>query len=171
MSAYKAGAVALGALIGIAGSLQAEASTVQVPWTGPDRVDFDGSTVEGITFAPINNVFGFVGVDRGAVFFAEESWSLVADINGVWTTLYTDNSFATVQLANIPAISFGAGTLTGIGFSGDDIDKATGLSGAIFSFDQNPTVSSVPLPGSLPMFAAALGVLGLTLRMRGKQLL
>jgi hypothetical protein len=76
MSAYKAGAVALGALIGIAGSLQAEASTVQVTWTGPDVINFSGS-MEGITFDPISNVFSFAGVDRGDVSFTEgacRSW-------------------------------------------------------------------------------------------------
>jgi hypothetical protein len=75
-----------------------------------------------------------------------------------------------VHLADIPAINFGAGTLSGIAFQGAPT-VVEGLSGAVFSFDQTPAVSAVPLPGSLPMFAAALGVLGLSLRLRGKQLL
>jgi hypothetical protein len=157
---YKTSVAALGAFIGIAAPLQAKASPITVPWTGPDN--FSNATQESITFAPIDDVFSFDGISQGTVSFAESGWSLLLDLDGVWTQIFTGGP--NTDLDTIPTVSFAAGTLDGIRFVAPDTAGFSGLTGAIFTFDQ-----TVPEPGSLPLFMTALGALAIGIRIRGPQ--
>jgi hypothetical protein len=160
MPVYKTSAAALGAIIGIAAPLQAKASPITVPWTGPD--DFSITTQESITFAPIDDVFSFDGISQGAVAFAEDTWFLLLDLDGVWTQIFAGGP--DMDLDTIPTVSFAAGTLDGIRFMAQGTTQFSGLAGAVFTFDQ-----PVPEPGSLPLFMTALGALAIGIRIRGPQ--
>jgi hypothetical protein len=96
------------------------------------------------------------------VSFAESTWALLPDLDGVWTQIFTGGP--NTDLDTIPTVSFAAGTLDGIRFVAPETAGFSGLTGAIFTFDQ-----TMPEPGGLPLFMTALGALTIGIRIRGPQ--
>ena len=162
----------------------APASAVTIVWNPTSwdvsRTDFNNAsqTFAGVTAdeleLDLTNIGSQVHSHGGPM-----TWSINATIDGVLTTIYT-GSFAasgTTFMNPLPAISFGQGVVTSLGFTSSPgqnqsyhgfLDGATYGSQAM-QFSLNAVGNAVPEPGVWAMLIVGFGLVGGAMRQRRRQ--